>query len=302
MPGTSAISSLDLSQLPSPDVVETLDFETIFAAMLADLRARDATFDALVESDPAFKILEVAAYRELLIRARVNDAARAVMLAFATGTDLDHIGATRGVVRLTLDPGDAEAVPPVAPTYESDADFRKRIQLAPEGYTTAGSEGSYIFHGLGASALVKDIQAISPAPGEVEVYVLSRDGDGTADAELRAVVEAALTAETVRPLTDSVSVLSADINNYDIIAELTLYPGPDAEVVRQAAEDAVTAYAAAVHRIGYDVTLSGLYAALHQPGVQRVSLTSPGVDQVAADGEANYAASITVTLAPDTDV
>ncbi|MEJ6008677.1 baseplate assembly protein [Novosphingobium aquae] len=302
MPGTSAISTLDLSQLPAPDVVEALDFETIFAAMLADLRARDATFDALVESDPAYKILEVAAYRELLIRARVNDAARAVMLAFATGTDLDHIGATRGVVRLTLDPGDVEALPPVLPTYESDANFRQRIQLAPEGYTTAGSEGSYIFHGLGASALVKDIQAVSPDPGEVTVYVLSREGDGSADGDLIDVVTAALSAETVRPLTDNVTVLTADVTTYSIVAELVMYPGPDAEVVRAAAEAAAAAYAAAVHRIGYDVTLSGLYAALHQPGVQKVNLTAPVADIVATDGEASFADAITVTLAGATDV
>ena len=292
MPGTSAISTLDLSQLPSPDVVETLDFETIFAAMLADLRDRDATFDALVESDPAYKILEVAAYRELLIRARVNDAARAVMLAFASGADLDHIGATRGVVRLTLSPG----------VYESDADFRGRIQLAPEGYTTAGSEGGYIFHGLGASALVKDIQALSPAPGEVTIYVLSREGDGTADGDLIDAVTAALTAEDVRPLTDSVTVQTAAVTTYDIVAELVMYPGPDAEVVRAAAQAAATAYAAAVHRIGYDVTLSGLYAALHQPGVQKVNLISPLADIVAGDGEASFADTITVTLAGATDV
>ena len=76
-------TSVDLSQLPPPDVVETLDFETILAEMLADLRARDAVFDALVESDPAYKILEAAAYRETLIRQRVNEAARAVMLPSA---------------------------------------------------------------------------------------------------------------------------------------------------------------------------------------------------------------------------
>src|SRR5690606_1403888 len=85
MPGTSAISTLDLSLLPAPDVVEALDFETIFAAMLADLQARDPTFDALVESDPAYKVLQVSSFRELLLRQRVNDAARERMLAFASG-------------------------------------------------------------------------------------------------------------------------------------------------------------------------------------------------------------------------
>lgn len=63
-------TAVDLSQLPAPSVVETLDFETILQAMLDDLLARDPDFSALVESDPAYKILEVAAYRELLLRQR----------------------------------------------------------------------------------------------------------------------------------------------------------------------------------------------------------------------------------------
>jgi phage-related baseplate assembly protein len=297
-----AFTTVNLSQLPAPDVVEALDFETIFAAMLADLQARDTTFSALVESDPAYKILEVAAYRELLIRQRVNDASKAVMLAFAGGADLEQIGANFSVQRLVLDPGDATAVPPVPPTYESDADFRARIQLSPEGYTTAGSEGSYVFHGLGADADVKDIQAVSPDPGEVTVYVLSRTGDGEAAPELLDAVAATLNAERVRPMTDQVTVLSASIVDYTITAELVMYPGPAPEVVRQAAEDAVTAYAESVRRIGYDVTLSGLYAALHKPGVQRVNLTAPTANLTIGDGEASNCTAITVNVAGANDV
>lgn len=297
-----AFTTVNLSQLQAPDVVETLDYEAILAAMLADLQARDPAFTALVESDPAFKILEVAAYREMLIRQRVNDAAKAVMLAFAMGADLDQIGANYSVQRLVLDEGDAAAVPPVPPTYESDEDFRGRIQLSPEGYTTAGSEGSYVFHALGADADVKDIQAVSPDPGDVVVYVLSRSGNGEASPELIAAVETTLNAERVRPMTDRVTVLSASIVDYTIAAELVLYPGPAPEVVQQAALSAVTAYAETQRRIGYDVTLSGLYAALHQPGVQSVTLTAPTASLVIADGQSSFCTDIAVTVAGSTNV
>jgi len=283
----SAISQLDLSELPAPEAIEPLDYETIFAEMLADLRRFDPVFDALVESDPAYKVLQVVAYRELLLRAKENDKVRSVMLAFATGGNLDQIGANKGVVRLA---------------NETDADFRKRIQLSPEGYTTAGSEGSYVFHGLSASPDVKDIQAVSPNPGEVVVYVLSRTGNGTAAAPLLATVDAALSADTVRPLTDQVTVESADVTTYAITAELTIFPGPDAEIVRAAAEAAVRAYASAVHRLGYDVTLSGLYAALHREGVQGVTLTAPTANLVAGLGEAYFANAFTVTVAGLPDV
>lgn len=297
-----AFTTVNLSRLPAPNVVEALDFETILADMVADLRARDSVFSAIVESDPVYKVLEVAAYRELMIRQRVNDAAKAVMLAFAVGSDLDQIGANYNVGRLVVEPGDPNAVPPVEPTLEPDSDYRARIQLSLEGITTAGSEGSYVFHAMSADGQVKDAAATSPAPGQVTVYVLARTGDGTAGEALLDIVEAALNAESVRPLTDQVMVQSAAIVPYTIAAELVMYPGPDAEVVRKAAQDAVTAYAESVRRIGYDVSLSGLYAALHQSGVQRVNLTSPATSVVIGDGEASHCTSITVTVSESTDV
>lgn len=297
-----AFTVVDLSQLPAPNVVEPLDFETILAEMIADLQGRDETFTALVESDPAYKILEVCAYRELLIRQRVNESAKAVMLAYATDADLDQLGANVGVQRLTITPADDTTVPPTPAVMEDDDAFRARIQLSPEAYTTAGSEGSYVFHGLGANADVKDVQAVSPEPGKVTVYVLSRSGDGTAPQATIDAVAKTLNGETVRPLTDEVTVLSANIVTYTIDAVLTLFPGPDSSVVLQSAIDAVTAYAEAQRRISYDVPLSGLYRALHQPGVQNVTLNSPTASLVLGEGQASYCTSINVTLAETTDV
>lgn len=297
-----AFTVVDLSQLPAPNVVEPLDFETILAEMIADLQRRDETFTALVEADPAYKILEVCAYRELLIRQRVNESAKAVMLAYATDADLDQLGANVGVQRLTITPADDTTVPPTPAVMEDDDAFRSRIQLSPEGYTTAGSEGSYVFHGLGANADVKDVQAVSPQPGKVTVYVLSRSGDGSAPQETIDAVAKTLNGETVRPLTDEVTVLSANIVTYTINAVLTLFPGPDSSVVLQSAIDAVTAYAETQRRIGYDVTLSGLYHALHQPGVQNVTLNQPTASLVLGNGQASYCTSINVTVADETDV
>lgn len=297
-----AYTSIDLSKLAAPAVVEQINFEDILAAMVADLQARDPSFTALVESDPAYKILEVAAYRETLIRQRVNEACRAVMLAYAAGPDLDQLGANVNVKRLVLHEGNANAIPPVPPTYESDNDFRARIQLSFEGYTTAGSEGSYVFHGLSADGEVKDIAAVSPSPGLVTVYVLSRDGNGTASGDLLAKVAAAVNAERVRPMTDQVTVQSAAIVNYSVEAELVLYPGPDSAVVHAEAMAALEEYVFAIHRIGYDVPLSGIYQALHRPGVQRVNLSLPAADVSVGDGQAAFCTGISVTVAPATNV
>lgn len=296
-----SFTAVDLTQLARPDILETIDFEAVLAAMLADLRQRDAAFDALVESDPAYKILEVAAWRETLLRQRVNAAAQAVMLAYAAGADLDQIAANYNIERLVIDPGDPDAVPPVPPTKESDSDLRRRVQLSPEGLTTAGSRGSYEFHALGADPEVLDAQAISPAPGEVTVYIMSREGDGAAGVDLVDGVQAFLSSDDLRPMTDALTVESVTVTTYTVDATLVVFPGPDAALVRQTAEDAVTDYVARQHRIGYDVTLSGLYAALHQPGVQNVALAAPAADIVVGDGEAAYATSVSVAVG-STDV
>lgn len=301
-----AFTVVNLSQLPAPNAVEALDFETIFQQMLADLQARMSSagvpFTALVESDPAYKVLEVCAYRELLVRQRANEAVRAVMLAFAQGADLDQIGANYNVERLLIKAADNTTIPPTPAVWESDDDYRARIPVSLEGYTTAGSEGSYVYHGLSAGGTIKDVSAVSPTPGQVVVYVLSRNGNGTASAAEINAVKAALNAEKVRPMTDQVTVNSASIVNWSVTAELVLYPGPDSAVVVDAARKAVQAYADSVHRNGYDVSLSGVYQALHQPGVQRVNLTAPTANIPISDGQAPYCTAITLTVAPETDV
>jgi len=288
----AGFTSVDLSRLPAPDVVEVIDFETIRDEMLADLRERDPTFDALVPSDPAYKIIEVAAYREVLIRQRVNDAAKAVMLAYAQGGDLDHLGALLGVERLTLDPGNPDAG--IQPTMESDKDFRRRIQLSPEGFSVAGPEGAYVSHTLSADGNVLDAAVTSPTPGAVVVSVLSRSGNGTASQALLDTIAAKLTADDVRPLTDFVTVRSAEIVEYAVNATVYTYAGPDSTVVLDEANANLQLYVEESHRMGRDVTRSGIFAALHVGGVQNVVLTAPAADVVIERHQASFCTSIAV--------
>jgi len=325
---TGGFTEVDLSKLPAPDLVEVLDYEVVLAEMLADLKARDPEFSALVESDPAYKILEVAAFREVLVRQRVNDAGRAVMLAYAEKADLDNLGALFRVERLVIDRGDPDALPPVDPTYEQDDDYRRRIQLSLEGYSTAGPEGAYIFHSLSADGRVLDASAdaprfkaaeldpalqaqipadvicleveysaglAEPQPGDVVVSVLSRDGDGSAPADLVAAVDSVLSSEAVRPLTDNVHVRSSGIVSYAVAATLYFYAGPDRSLVMVEADKALRAYIEQQHRMGRDVAISGVLAALHQPGVQRVELASPAANVVVDRQSASYCTNITLT-------
>ena len=289
------MAMIDLSQLPAPAVVEELDYEAIYTerkAMLLSLYPEDqraAVARTLsLESDPLVKMLQENAYRELLWRQRVNEAARAVMVAFAQGNDLDQLGANFSVSRLVITPADDSTLPPTPALMESDSDFRLRIQQSFEGLSVAGSAGAYQYHGRSADGRVADVSVISPSPASVTVSVLSREGDGSASPELVAIVAAALNGEDVRPVADRVTVQSAAIVPYEIDATLYLYSGPEKEPVRAAAEQKLKAYISAQHRLGRDIRRSAIYAALHVEGVQRVELTTPAADIVLTDAQASY--------------
>lgn len=300
---------IDLSQLPPPDVVEPLDFEALLAERKtrlleltpeADRAALAAALE--LESEPITILLQENAYREALLRQHINDAARAVMLASAAGADLTHLGALFGVARQVITPADTTTNPPTPAVFESDASLRARIQLAPESYTSCGTFEAYRFHALAARADVLDAAVLRPEPGTVRIVVLSAEGDGTPSAAQLADVLKKLQARDLRSVNDTVEVVPASVRPYSVTATLTLYPGPAAQPVIDQAQDALLAYAHATHRLGYDVSLSGIFAALHQPGVQRVTVTTPAADIVCAAHEAPQLMQMFITVADDTDV
>ncbi|MFY9350384.1 MAG: baseplate J/gp47 family protein [Sphingobium sp.] len=276
--------AVDLSRLPRPQVIEALSFDAIKAAMLADLAERFDEFDALVESDPAYKLIEVFAYRELLLRQQFNERAVSMLLPFATGADLDNLAAFFGVVRLE---------------GEGDEALLRRVQLAPDSYSVAGPEAAYVFHALSADPTIADASATMPAPGEVLVSLLSAIGDGTADADQIAAVEAVVTHGEVRPLTDAVTVASAEIVDYAIHARLTIGYGPDRDLVLGNAGAALDAYLARRRRLGRIVSATGHAGALQVEGVETLELISPAADIPISRSQFANPTSILIEVAND---
>ncbi len=289
---------IDMSKLPAPDVVQVPEFETILAGLKADMAAAyPPAADVLaLESEPLTKWLQRLAFQLVIERSARNDSAHAVMLAYARGADLDQLGAFFGVERLVVTPANPNAVPPVAQVMEGDDAFRERIQLAPRGYSVAGPVGAYVFHARAADGQVLDAAATSPSPGRVVVSVLSRDGTGVPTAALLAKVAAAVNADDVRPLTDEVVVQAAGIVPYAITATVYTLPGPDSTSVIATARQRIATYAQAMHRIGRQPTLSGIYAALHIEGVARVVLTSPAADVAVGPTQSSHCTAATITF------
>ena len=263
----SRFTAIDLSGLAPPDIIETLDYEAIVTAMRNDLVERFPLIAGVIdlESEPARKLIEAFAYRELRLRARINDAARAVLLASSYGTNLDHLGALFATARQG---------------GETDDRFRRRIQLAPEAFSVAGPEGAYQYHALTMAPWARDVSAVSPRPGVVRLTVLKEGSDPNPTLAEREVVRLHLKDEAIRPLTDVVEVMAPAIRRTRIVARLTLYPGPDAQLVRQRALAAVTTWVEKNRMLGMNLPRSALYAALHQEGVHSVDLVSPAEDLV----------------------
>lgn len=290
-------SPIDLSRLPAPTAVEELDFERICSEMRDQLlQAAPQLADALeLESEPLNKLLQVWAYRELLLRQRINDAAAALLLPYATGSDLDHIGVTYyRINRLLATPGDPAARPPIIPTYESDSDYRRRLLVSPDGHSTAGAAAAYVYHALSVDGRIRDATAINATAGQVLVTVLAHAGDGALDAELLQRVNDAVNADHVRPLTDSVQVAPAEVFRYQVRATLTVRQGPDPSVVRANAIAAARNYTDSRHALGRNVIRDAILSALFVEGVERVDLQQPVTDILCDQTQAAHCESIEV--------
>lgn len=274
-----------LENLPTPGVIEPLDFESILSAMQNDLIARfpDIAPILALESSVANKIMQVCAYRELLLRARTNEAARANLLAYAAGPDLDHVGANSSpsVARM---PG------------EDDERYRRRILLSTKA-RNVGSEERYELTAFDADIRVKDAIAYRSARDpRVTVAILSTEAGGVATEGLLNNIRAAFALPGNRLVNGEVIVRSAVTSVVNIVASLTLVPGTPPTIVSAAASNLLAAWALE-GGLGRDLTRDWIKARLQMPGVYGVTITTPAADVVKPDFEAVSIGTVTLSVA-----
>lgn len=167
--------------------------------------------------------------------------------------------------------------------WESDAAFYARIRESMETFSTAGPLGGYEYHAKSASALIVDVKATSPEPGEVDVRVLLAGGELPGEETLKAV-SGVLNADKVRPLTDHVTVKAPETVTYNI--DVTYYTQTGGALGPEAVAQNVTAAVAEYKRwqaakMGRDVNPSYLVSLLMQTGAKRVEVRSPAFATVA---------------------
>ncbi|KAB1086489.1 baseplate J protein [Neorhizobium galegae] len=285
---------VDLSTLPTPQVIQALDYEALvtrqkemFQTLWTAVRAANPDLDlpqydvAMLQTDPVMIVIQANAYRELGERARINDAARANLLGYATGSDLDAVAADHGVTRLT---------------GESDKALRERIVLADQGRSTAGPEEWYEFHARSVDADIRDVAVYRTGTGpELEIAVLTTSGGGTPTTELLAEITAAVDNPAVRSINDIVTVVPAVKTTVNVAAEIWLLPEAPMAVFEGLSAGLATALAAE-GGIGFDVNKSWLVSRLSPGGVSKVNLTAPANDVIMDNFSAAALGTVSLTF------
>lgn len=290
---------IDLSMLPPPSVVEVLDYETILnerRTLLIGLWPTNEQAEIaerlILDSDPLHKLLQENVYREIVWRQRVNEAAAATLLAHSHASDLENVAAGTNTKRLVITPASKET-PAV---FEDDEDLRIRAQMAWEGLSTAGPTNAYIFHALSADGRVVDAECVSPSPAVVDVIIQSREGTGAADTELIGVVQRYLSDDDRRPVADRLTVLSAEVIEYSITAQLHLSSvGAEQEPILHSARAALERFAHQKRRLAVEISTSAIYAALHVEGVAKVVLVG-WTDIAPTKYQSTYCTDITLEV------
>ena len=159
----------------------------------------------------------------------------------------------------------------------NDEDYYTLMRTSMDGYSCAGARGAYVYIAKKVSTEIADVLPNHPAPGRVNIYVLMDDGT-LATQEMKKAVLEACSAETVRPLTDLVSVEDAEQVKYNI--SFTYYiqrsSPKSATEIETEVENAVQAYVAwQCGKLGRDIVPDRLREYLYGAGIKRVVLNEP---------------------------
>lgn len=166
---------------------------------------------------------------------------------------------------------------------ESDEALAERIYLAPSAYTTAGPEDAYRYWAMSYSSEIGDCRIDSENPGEVDIYVMLREGKLPEEEFLRGL-EAYLSGEEKRPLTDLVKVKAPGEENYRIDATYYISASDRdmEEMIKEQAKAACGAYVSWQQgAIGRDINPSRLMYELMRAGVKWADIRSPVFTEIA---------------------
>jgi len=168
--------------------------------------------------------------------------------------------------------------------------FRERLRTAAEDASIAGPRGAYeaVARKL-FPATLEDIVALgtiddaSIPAGNVVLKVMQVGHPSGPTGDFLNAVEAALSAEDVRPLTDQVDAQAPSFVDFDLVATYYIARSrqDSADQIQAAVEAAWESFKTWQRKIGRDVNPSQLIGALVAAGAKRVVVTNPAYAAVA---------------------
>lgn len=158
---------------------------------------------------------------------------------------------------------------------ETDEEFRERIRIAPEAFSTAGPDTAYKYLAKSAHPSIKDVSVDSPSRGVVKIVPLV-NGISVDDA-INKILQVCADKKS-RPLTDQVICEPPTVSEYNL--DLTYYlPNlPDTEVitVKENIDTAIEQYIMwQSDELGRNINPSKLTAMIMAAGASRVDIRSP---------------------------
>jgi phage-related baseplate assembly protein len=160
---------------------------------------------------------------------------------------------------------------------EEDIPFYNRMRESLEAFTTAGPRGGYRYHAKSVSSLISDASAESTIPGQVDVKIMLYGGE-LPDEELIQKVQEYLSADDIRPMTDTVTVSAPDTVEFDI--EAVYYISREkiksTNEIKSAVESATENFILwQTQRMGRDINPSFFNSVLMESGIKRVEIIKP---------------------------
>jgi phage-related baseplate assembly protein len=289
---------IDPARLGRMLVLEDIDTDAIIKTRMARLKEIWASHDPPaaaqydveeLEFDPILINQECCTYFELLLRDRVNQAARAVTLANAVSTDLDAIASRY--------PG---GVPRVE--GESDRRYRQRVWLSPNPLTPHGTAEGYQFWALSALPTVRDVTTIKIRPRLddnpiILVTCMMEGADPIPTLEQLLVIRRYIIAESRLAMTDVISIAAPKLIKIDYRIKVWLYPTVDEASTLAQLKTNLAALIEDQRWLGRDHTRAAIAGAAMIAGVQNIEVVSPAHDVAVPDDWLGQVGSFTVEYA-----
>ncbi len=251
-------------------------YETLLSEAKAQLIGKiqqtcDSTFTTLSESDPMTKFLEVAVYREFLLWQQVDDAIKGSLLATATGENLAFLANL--VLNTPISKVQALASP--------DTVRAQILSAWQQPFNTTGTGPAYAYYAKLADSRVVDVWAHDDdvSNSTVTLVVLAANHNQDISTIVNAV-QAYLLQDDIHRIADQITVQPASILDYTIAATLKVQNNVNRSQLETVIKNKVQTYANQQYHLNASISLSKLWSAFYQQGVNQVtSLTVNGANK-----------------------